>query len=329
MNNKQKVWTAISAFIVIVVFIVSIYSPKKQLPIEPVTLQLPWNHSASYAGFYVAENAGYYDEYGIDLTFSPGGPGIDTVEKMLADNSDFSLLIGAEIIRQRDIGNPLKAVACIYRKSPLVYISLADKNITHPRDLVGKTVRSSAQNKVVINALVSKFEGDPSTIIHSTTRNYNDLYTGKVDVWGGYSAVSLKRIQEDDGYQVNVINPNNFGVHFYYSCITTTDQKIKERPDMIKRFLEATLLKGWPKAFQDPIEAGELASNYLPDTQDPADHIARMLPLVDTGIGYIGQMEHDVWQYMITTLNEQGLLKTPLKPEDVYTSEFLDQIFDQ
>lgn len=297
-------------------------------PPVSVTLQLPWTHSAGYAGFYSADRMGDFARRGLEVTFLTGGPRRDPLATLLAGKAQFALANGAHLIRSRSEGKPVKAVACIFRRSPLVFITLAGSGITHPRQFAGKVIRASRQNTATLNALTSRFGVDASQYTVSSTRDLNKLYSGEVNVWGGYSAVSLVRIRET-GRKVNVINPNNYGVHFYYSCITTTDRLIEEKPDVVERFLHASLREGWPRAFRDPEKAAALVASYGPEVEleTQVRTITIMLPLVDTGSGEFGWMEHDVWRYMVDTLNEQGLLKTALDPKDVFTRRFLDQVF--
>ena len=43
---------------------------------EPVTLQLKWVTQAQFAGYYVAQAQGFYEEEGLDVTIKPGGPDV-------------------------------------------------------------------------------------------------------------------------------------------------------------------------------------------------------------------------------------------------------------
>ncbi len=297
-------------------------------PPERVTFQLPWTHSAGYAGFYSADRMGDFARHGLEVSFLTGGPRRDPLATLLSGKAQFALANGAHLIRSRSEGNPVKAVACIFRRSPLVFITLAGSGITHPRHFAGKVIRASKQNTATLNALTSRFGVDPSQYTVSATRDLTKLYSGEVNVWGGYSAVSLVRIRQT-GRKVNVINPNNYGVHFYYSCITTTDRLIEERPDVVERFVHASLREGWPRALRDPEKAAALITSYgtVVDLKIQTGIITVMLPLIDTGSGEIGWMEHDVWRYMADTLNRQGLLKTAVDPRDVYTLQFLNRVF--
>ena len=66
-------WQVIACLMGLLAF-VSI--PAQAAP-TPVRLMLQWTHQAQFAGYYVALEKGFYNELGLDVTISPGGPGLD------------------------------------------------------------------------------------------------------------------------------------------------------------------------------------------------------------------------------------------------------------
>ena len=132
----------------------------------------------------------------------------------------------------------------------------------------------------------------------------------------------------EQGYQVNLIFPEDYGVHLYGYTLFTTDRLIQENPDLVERFLRATL-RGWQWAVENPEEAGPLALKYDP-ALDAAHQVAIMtasIPLVNTGEDHIGWMKPEVWAGMEQTLREQGVLTAPLDVTQVYTMQFLEEIY--
>jgi len=98
----------------------------------------------------------------------------------------------------------------------------------------------------------------------------------------------------------------------------------------VTRFLRATL-KGWRWSIENPDDAGLLALNYDP-TLNPDLQVAQMLagiPLIHTGADQIGWMRSDVWQGMIGSLLDQGFLTESVDMDEVYTMEFLEQIYGE
>ncbi|WP_323770584.1 ABC transporter substrate-binding protein [Antarctobacter sp.] len=302
--------------------------PASKPPVKDVKFQLPWTHSASYAGFYSADNNGDFAGEGLQVEFLIGGPHVDPIGLVVSGEAQMGLANGADLLRARGSGQPVKAVACIYRLSPLVYITLKSSGIDHPGKFAGKTVRASRQNTIVLKAMISDYDIDFDSMTVVFTNDIDRMLNGEIDIWSGYSAVSLERLV-DHGLDLNIMHPDNFGAHFYYSCVFSTDQFINDEPEVILGFLRASLQKGWPRAFRNPEAAAALVNNYGPEVNigDQAKAISIMLPLVDTGTGDIGWTDADVWGAMASELKRQGLLETPVTGREIYDGQFIEAVF--
>ena len=153
------------------------------------------------------------------------------------------------------------------------------------------------------------------------------FYSGEADMTIGYTTGTLLRIRKA-GYDVNVIWPNDYGVHLYADTIFTTQQMIDENPELVTRFLNATL-HGWQAAIEDPAAAVEDTLKYAreADRTLQTEMMDASVPLIFTGQDNIGWMKGDQWQAMYDILLHQHLLDRPFNVGDAYTLEFLDLIY--
>ena len=153
------------------------------------------------------------------------------------------------------------------------------------------------------------------------------VYKGEVDSTAIYSTGGLIRLRQA-GYEVNLIWPSDYGVHLYADTLITTDQLIAENPDLVTRFLRATL-RGWREAIEDPEAAVAITLRYAKeaDAELQAQMMEASLPLIHTGEDQIGWMREEVWQGMHDILLEQGILAGPVDVDKVYTMEFLQKIY--
>src|SRR3546814_13113573 len=55
---------------------------------DPVTIQLKWVTQAQFAGYYVAQDKGFYEEAGLDVTIKPGGPDIAPPQVIAGGGAD-------------------------------------------------------------------------------------------------------------------------------------------------------------------------------------------------------------------------------------------------
>jgi NitT/TauT family transport system substrate-binding protein len=277
---------------------------------------------------YVADQKGYYAAEGLDVTFVESGFLVDKLAPVLTGTAQFGVAGADELILARTEGKPLRAIAMIYRRSPIVFVSLAEKDITRPQDFVGKTIRAPAILVPSLRAMTAQvgIAPDQYTIVDLPS-DLTMFATGDVLVWGAYINGFVVAAQQA-GYQLNLIYPDDYGVHFYSDTLFTTDDLITADPDLVQRFLRATL-QGWTYAVEHPSEIGAMVVQYNP-AADPAlenDKMIASLPLVNTGEDFIGWMKPEIWAGMEQTLREQGVLTAPLDVTQVYTMQFLEETY--
>jgi len=295
----------------------------------PITLQLNWLHSAQFAGFYAADQNGDYAREGLAVTFIEGGPDVDSLTPVVDGTAQFGLAGGDLLIPQRAAGKPLRAVATILRRDPFVFFSLAESGITRPEDFVGKKILVRPRARPRLYTMLTQVGVTPDQLTEISTGDFTALYTGDADVATGFVTDQVLQVQQA-GREVNIIYLDDYGVHFYSDTLLATDTFLNTNPDVVTRFLRATF-QGWRYAVENPTAAGALVLKYNPDADSDFEvlKMTASLPFVNTGEDYIGWMKPEIWESMAQTLRDQGILTTPLNVEDVYTMQFLQQIYQE
>lgn len=70
---------------------------------QPLRLVLQWEHQAQFAGYYVAQELGYYAEEGLQVEIVPGGPAIDAPTLVENGEADFcSAMLAPVLARQAE-----------------------------------------------------------------------------------------------------------------------------------------------------------------------------------------------------------------------------------
>jgi len=334
--KKPKV-LILFVILVMTIFLIAICSactpqvlPKTE-EFTPLTLQLKWVHQAQFAGFYVALEKGFYAEENLDVTLEPGGAGIDIMETVLTGQADFGL-VGAEyILLNRSAGKPVKAIATTYRNNPFVLVTMPDSGITSPADFPRHSINvGGIDGYIQFVALLNRLGLDINEMeILSYSYDVERFYSGEVDITPAFSAGSLIEIRAAHP-DVNVIWPLDYGIRLYSDTLFTTDSMISENPDLVLRFLRATL-KGHQYALDNPEEAVEISLRYAanPDPIAQQQMLEASVPLIYTGQDEIGWMRGEVWQSMYEILVEQNLLEKPVDVEQAYTTRFLEEIYGE
>jgi NitT/TauT family transport system substrate-binding protein len=298
-------------------------------PLIPVTLQLSFLHQAEFAGFYAAEQLGYYKEEGLQVSFIEGGPEVDFIAPVASGAAQFGVAQPADVILARSAGKSVRSIAVIYRRSPIVFFSLRDSGITRPEDFIGKKIRSTTTIDQTLRAMMSwlKIQPDQYEVVYLPS-DIAQFASGDVPVWGGLLNIFALEVQRA-GYSINIIYPDDYGIHFYGNVLITTDDLIEQNPDLVQRFTRATLA-GWTYVVENPGSVGEFVRQYNPRTNAELEieKMTASIPLVNTGEDHIGWMKPEVWSHMEQTLREQGVLAVPLDLEATYTLRFLREIYD-
>ena len=303
---------------------------KIEQPLDEVTVQLKWVHQAQFAGFYLAQERGYYAEENLNVTFVEGGPGIDPMEQVASGNAQFGVAAPEAVIMQPGPDRPIVAIATIFRGSPVVLASLADSNIKRPADLLGRKVAVGGifEFESQLSAMFEWMDLDLSQVeVVPHSYDLTPLIEGEVDAIGLYSTGGVIRLRQA-GYEPNLIWFSEYGVHMYADVLITTDELAQQNPDMVTRFLRTTL-HGWRQAIEDTDAAVTVIMNYARDADSDlqAEMMEASVPLIHTGENHIGWMDAGIWTGMHDILLEQGILTKPLDVSQVYTLQFLQEVY--
>ncbi len=299
---------------------------------DEVKLQLKWHHQAQFAGFYMAQKKGYYEKENIKVTFLEGGMDVNIAESVISGKADFGVMTPEAVLIDRSRGEPLTALAAIYRRSATVFVAKDDSGIIRPSDFTGKTVAVSskgfAEAEIQFKAMMKKLGLNLSKVkVVPFDPSYETFYRNETDIAATYSIYGLIRMRKK-GIKLNLIWPEDYGINFYSDTLVTTDKVISDNPDLVSRFTRASL-KGWRDVIGDYKQAVTVSLKYarIKDAEMQTAMMEAMLPLVHTGEDHVGWMKSDVWNEMYETLLEQGLLEKSFDVNKAYTTKFIEEIY--
>ncbi len=306
--------------------LVACKSGNKPQETVPTAIKLRWTHNARFGGLYAARQEGFYSAEGVNVTFLEGGPGADPIEAVLGGAAQFGVAGADVLLLARSEGKPVQAVATIYQRNPVVFFALAETGITRPQQFQDKMIRSTIDTMPTLRAMMAFI--DVPTDAYHVVQLPSDVAlfaSGDVPVWGGFVTGFVLDLQQA-GYDINIIYPDNYGVHFYSDMLFTTDAFIAESPDIVAGVVKATR-EGLAFAIEHPEAIGSMVVQ-LNDEADPELESLRMMisiPLIQSGTSRIGWMEHTRWQKMQDILLAQDVLANEIDVDTVYTLEFLQQ----
>ncbi len=293
---------------------------------DAVTVRLKWFNQAQFAGFYVAQEKGFYKAAGLAVNIQPGGPDFPAVQMVTGGNEQFGVTGADQILIARSKGVPVVAVAVIYRRNPFVLFSLAKSGIKAPADFVGKKigVKIGGNEELIYRAVLAKAKIDKAKLTEIPVKfDITPLLTGTIDVWPGYLINEVLAAKEK-GFDVNIIYPSDYGIDLYADTLFTTEAMIKDKPDVVGKFVAATL-KGWGSAMAAPEEAAKITLKF--GDKLTYDHELAMMkasiPLLKPDSKPVGYMDQAAWASAQTLLLGAGFEKNPVDLAKAVTTKFI------
>lgn len=230
---------------------------------QHLVLQLKWKPQFQFAGYFVAQELGYYKEAGLDVEIRAGGPGKNSLVEVLEGEADFGVS-SSLLLAERIKGAPVKALAAIFQNSPARFITLKSSNIQSAEQLAGKRVMLLPQNaSFELVTLLTQLNLMQSIERVDTSFDIDSLVDGDTDAFNGYETNEPYLLQEW-GVDYNLIDPADYGIRFYGDVLFTTDNLAQTRPKAVRAFAKASL-RGWRYAIDHPNKAIEIVARYAPD----------------------------------------------------------------
>ena len=157
--------------------------------LTPVKVQLSWEDTIEFGGFYDAQDTGHFKSAGLDVQTIPGGFDsegnvIDPIQAVMDGKADFGVAGSDAIIAARAANQPVVAIAAIYQRNPLAYIALAESGIQTPKDWAGKRLRAEPDIQFILAALLKNNDMELSDVEQVPLTDYSTapLVNGEVDV---------------------------------------------------------------------------------------------------------------------------------------------------
>lgn len=224
---------------------------------EKVVLQLKWFHQFQFAGYYAAKEKGFYDEVGLDVEIKERDLKYNNIDEVINGNAQYGVA-DSILILYRLKQQPVVIISPIFQHSPSVFISLKKSNISSVYELNNKDILfyPNDTDGFSLIAMIKKFDLNVNLIRERHKDDYVKLINNEVDLMPAYIANEPFLLKEK-GYDVNIINPSNYGFDMYGDMLFTSEDEAKNNPNRVERFREATL-KGWKYALENKEEIIQL-----------------------------------------------------------------------
>lgn len=306
-------------------------SPTQQQ--EPATSQklrmaLVWVPNPQFAGFFLAQELGLYEEQGLEVEFLPYQTDLSVHQQLISGKADLGIDSPDQVLIARSQGDPLLALAAIFRISPIAFASHAEREVYHPRDLQGLRVGVLPDGTAALMDAILSQNGLATDAVERIPMNYelDAFLAGDLDVIPVY-ITDEPFLLDQKGIEYNLMLPQNHGIDSYGDTLIATEDFVAENPEAVDAFVRASL-KGWRFMIEQPSYSLELLQDYMHPLYENPEHqvflMKQAAPLIHTGLGPLGWMEASHWQRLYEALQRQDLIEQPVDTRQVFTNRFLD-----
>lgn len=236
--------------------------------LEKVSFGTDWLAQAEHGGFYQAVADGTYAACGLDVTIVPGGPQVNNRALMLAGKLQFHM--GGDMLQAFFAvkeGIPLVAVAAVFQKHPQVIIAHpgeADKweDLKNLKLLIGDQGYQSFYQWMIKDFGFTPEQRQPYTF------NPAPFLVDKKMGMQGYLSSEPYVVEKEGGFKPKVFLLADAGYSSYATTIETMADTIKNKPEMVKCFVEGSI-KGWYNyLYNDRSAADAMIIKDNPDMSD-------------------------------------------------------------
>jgi NitT/TauT family transport system substrate-binding protein len=301
---------------------------------DKVTMVTGWTAEAEHGGFYQALATGIYKKYGLDVTIRQGGPQVNTAQLLAAGAVDFR--IGSNDSGDFNFvntGAPGMAVAAIFQTDPTILIAHPDVGINTMADMKGHPIALAKANLDTWWPLVKKKFGFTDDQIRPYTFQIAPFLVDKSLVQLGFVTSEPFAIEKQAGFKPKVfLIANDADYDTYASIIETTPDLVAKNPDLVQRFVDASIEGWYSYLYGDPSpgNAAIQAADPTMSTEQIAYAAGKLKEygIIDSGDATkmgIGAMTDARWKSLFEKLSGFGLYPATLDYKKAFTLQFVDK----
>ena len=303
-------------------FISSLYANEK------VVLQLKWLHQFQFAGYYAAKEKGFYQELGLDVEIRQRDLRYNNVEQVINNEAQYGIA-DSILILYKTKQEPVVIVSPIFQHSASAFLSLKSSGIDTPYKLDDKNMifYSNDTDGFSLLAMINKLGVNPHITRIREKDDYLKVMNHEVDIMPIYLSNEPFYFKEKK-IDINIIDPTNYGFDFYGDMLFTNQDEVKNHPQRVKKFKDATL-KGWRYALENKEEIIKLIKTKY-NSSKSLDHLRYEAKAIEKIISAdtipLGTIDKGRIKYMSNLYNEYGLSTKSFKINDFIFSEFTSKV---
>ena len=236
---------------------------------DKVSFGTNWVAEAEHGGFYQAVADGTYAKYGLDVTIVPGGPQVNN--RILLPVGQIDFFMSANSLQSFDAvaqNVPTIAVAAIFQKDPQVLIAHPEQGIEKLEDLKNLTLFVSKEGMVTYFQWLKAEYGFDEGKVKPYTFNAQPFLVDRRSAMQGYVTSEPFAIEQQAKIKPTVLLLADYGFNSYSTLIETRLDLIDKKPDLVQRFVDASIVGWYNYLYGDNSAANATIKKLNPEMTD-------------------------------------------------------------
>lgn len=294
---------------------------------SPLRFSPQWLPQAQFAGFYVAEEQGFFREEGVEVEIIHPTANINVLDWLNQGRVDVISQFLISGVSARSQGADLVNIAQLSQSSAILFVAKKSSGIESLEDVEGKKIgiwRSGFDEVPLAMIQARELEVEWVPILSSV----NLFLMGGVDLmtvmyYNEYNQLYLSGIDRDE---LTTFFASDYGLDLPEDGLYTSLRTRLERADELSAFVRA-VRRGWEFAAEKREYAVELVLERMRAANIPANHAHQMwmleatleLQSQDPANKRFGELRMDDFELAVSLLRDLGLLgREEMEPADFF-----------
>jgi putative hydroxymethylpyrimidine transport system substrate-binding protein len=298
---------------------------------QPFSLTLDFYPNPDHTGIYMAQQLGYFEEAGLDLSIQTPSDPAAPIKQVAAGQTDLAISYEPEVVLAKEQGLDVVAVGAIVNRPLTSMIWLMKSGVKGVAGLRGKTIATAGipYQDAYLKTILARVKLSPSDV-----KAVNVGFGLLPAIVGGRAEAMLGGFSNVEGVDLRlrgkdpvITSVDHLGVPSYDELVLVAQRKrLEEDPQAIRLFI-AALARGTEAAAQNPQAATKALLEANPDL-DPKlarAEVAATLPLIDPARGGhpYAYMDPGQWGDFIGWMRDNGLISTLPSTSSVLSNAYL------
>ena len=306
---------------------------RAQTTLDKVSFGTNWVPEAEHGGFFQAVADGTYQRYGLDVTIVPGGPNANNRMLLISGKLDFFMAANTLMSFDAVANNvPVVTVAAIFQKDPQVFLTHPESKVTKLEQLKPLTLFVSKEGITSYFQWLKSEYGFSEAKVKPYTFNPQAFIATPQSAMQGYVTSEPFAVEKAAKFKPGIFLLADYGFNAYSTLIETRRDLIDRKPDLVQRFVDASIIGWYNYIYGDNAPGNALIKKLNPEMTDDllAFSVAKMKEygIVDSGDTLrdgIGAMNDERATSFFDKMVRAGVVRPDIEFRKAYTLRFVNK----